>query len=267
MITIINPEFFRIQAEDPIYETKNCKSLVSIFTDPKDIDLPQYRKEPFASFTLNARDCNSKSTESEIMHAMHKAHVVKYSMYTDKEYEDTTKMYDQSNQYHTLIFDQVDDLTNMDIVVAAIPCNGILQPIMRSNNFKLYNGSLIVMKNRPFKWKGAYYDKLVYLLIDLTTIFSFYEYVFTDDESEYDYRKANLHTIGLYEDLDVIANTSHQIIYSPMYEKRTFLIPCGNREDRNGFYEFPKKSMFFLSDIPNGIKIVDGNIRVPVQED
>ena len=41
MITIINPEFFRIQAEDPIYETKNCKSLVSIFTDPKDIDLPQ----------------------------------------------------------------------------------------------------------------------------------------------------------------------------------------------------------------------------------
>ena len=170
-------------------------------------------------------------------------------------------------QYHTLIFDQVDDLTNMDIVVAAIPCNGILQPIMRSNNFKLYNGSLIVMKNRPFKWKGAYYDKLVYLLIDLTTIFSFYEYVFTDDESECDYRKANLHTIGLYEDLDVIANTSHQIIYSPMYEKRTFLIPCGNREDRNGFYEFPKKSMFFLSDIPNGIKIVDGNIRVPVQED
>lgn len=249
MVSIINPEFFRFYTEK---SKTGENALLNIFTDPKNIDLPQYKKDPFASFIVPGLNSNS---DDEVINAVHDLELNQYSMYVDSEYDDITQEYGSDNRYHTLIFSPSKSITNKNIILAAIPCNGIVQPIPKSNNFKLYNASLIVMKNRPFKWNGEYYDKLIYLLIDLTTLFSFNEYVFTDNTSEFDYRKIRRHEIGL-----ILYQSSNKHCTNYRYDE--YALPCENRDDRKEFYEYSKKSMFYLSDIPKGIKLVNGGIKV-----
>lgn len=272
MIKILNPEFFRFQVETRLVEN-SYYNLVNIFTDPRDFELPQYRKDPFASIvmeypydkTIKNRNYefafDPKYPEKGILNELYDANFEQYSMYTDDQYEVLTQHFSPDNRYHTLFFKNTENFTNKNIIIAAIPCNGIIQPISKSNNFKLYNASLIVMKNRPFQWTDQngiekVYDKLVYLLIDLTTVFNFHEYVFTDDTSDMDIRRITEHRIGLEYNPKNIRLTDVE------YTKMVNYIPCQNRDDRKSFYEYPKKGMFYLSDIPTGIKLRRGNVVV-----
>jgi len=267
MIHVLNPEFFRFDIESVKVNNK-YQNLINVFTDPKDFDLPQYRKDPFASIVLESDIPMEKKSEKnlaleEILEEIKTSNTTQYSMYTDDEYTELTNIFGGSNRYHTLIFKDVpasnvkEPSYNKNIILAAIPCTGMIQPITKNNNFKLYNAGLVVMNHRPFKWNENYYDKLVYLLIDLTTVFDFQEYRFTDDASKWNVRIAVTHHIGID-----FADHNSSDLFDIVYQKTENLVLCGDREDRLAFYEFPKKSMFYLSDIPSKVKIVNGNIQV-----
>lgn len=257
MIHIVNPEFFTLNIESVLNEGGSYSNLINIFTDPKNFDLPQYRKTPFASIVLDDNISYEKIEEKEIIETLGRASTVQYSCYTDKEYDELSNKFDPINRFHTLIFNNTKSIKNKqgdpNIVIMAIPCNGIIQPIVKSNMYKLYNGSMIVMRHRPFKWNDNYYDKLVYVMVDITTCFTFYEYVFTD--SPVDIRKMITHHLSL--------NIDDEFGYIiPFYNQIVSYIPCAENEDRKSFYVYNGKSMFYLSDIPANVKNINGSISV-----
>ncbi len=257
MLKLLNPEFFRFETETVFNKEESCYyTLLNLFTDPRDFELPQYRRIPFASIVLKTDNADIiNKDEKMILDVLQKSNFKQHSMYTiDSDYEKLTAMFSDENKYHTLIFEQIiknkENYPEKVLLIGAIPCSGILRQIKKSEYYKLYNASLIVLKQRPFKWNSAFYDKLLYLLVDIDAYFEFSEFIFSDSEN--DVRLLNNHYFAL--------NTSFgdgfpiSIDYIELsYNKISSIVLCKNSEERQDLFEYYGKGMFCLSDIPENL--------------
>lgn len=257
MLKILNLEFFRFETETIFKKDENYYyTLVNIFTDPKDFELPQYRRIPFASIVIKTIDGDIKNTdENKIIDILQKSNFKQHSMYiADSDYEKLTSLFKDDNKYHTLIFEQIikniENYPEKILLIGAIPCSGILRQIKKSEYYNLYNASLIVLKQRPFKWNSAFYDKLLYVLVDINAYFSFSEFVFTDSEN--DIRLLNTHHFALNTVLDETIQISINKI-DIIYNKISSVVLCKNSEERQELFEYYGKGMFCLSDIPENL--------------
>lgn len=293
MIQIMYPQFFTFHIES-VYEDGYYYNLINIMTEPQNFELPQYRKTPFMSIVIknksnwskdfdmkdNAPGCLDNRNKMEAIVDLLRSQYTNincYSCYKDPEYDTLTSKFDPSNKFHTMIFtNNAKKSTNTNYVVIGIPCKGVVQQITKSPLYKLYNGSMIVMTNTPFKFRNELYNKLVYLLVDITSSFSFSEYIYTD--SEEDIRKVITHNLAInpnfylhdttacdlniYLDNSGISRINNKNNMEVFYYTISSLIPCEERTDRQDFFIYSGKSMFHLSDIPESIKQNKGNIAV-----
>ncbi len=257
MLKILNPEFFRFETETIFNQEEGCYfTLISLFTDPKNFELPQYRKVPFASIIIKSEFDYMKAVDEEtIIEKLQTSNFKQHSMYTtDNNYERLTSLFKNDNKYHTLIFEQItenrDDYPEKILLIGAIPCNGILRQIKKSEYYKLYNASLIVLKQRPFKWLNGFCDKLLYLLVDIDAYFSFSEFIFTDSENNI--RLLNTHHFALntiFNNAELKSINNIDIVYN----KLTSFVLCKGSEERQDLFEYYGKGMFCLSDIPENL--------------
>lgn len=271
MIKILNPEFFRVETEtvlkDEVYYT-----LISLFTDPKDFELAQYRRIPFISMVIHS-DYNiseSNISEEELIEMISTLNFNQYSMYGDERYDELTKLFSNDNKYHTIIFEQIEkhEVENKPekiLLVFSLPCNGIIRQIKKSEYYKLYNASLIVLK-RPFKWFDLFYDKLIYGLVEIDAYFEFQEFVFTDSCN--DIRRMNIHYFALNTvTTDELGETPPIYVkdLDITYNKISSAIQCKNSEERHDLFKYFGKGMFSLSDIPDNLMQRGNTISVKLK--
>lgn len=277
MLRIFNDEFFSFNIITIDNTNENIvHQLMNVMVDPRSFELKQYKKTPFATFStsMNTREFSreqviiteeTRKTGSapSVPRYFLDTSFNQYSKYTDDTYDTILSKFDDACS-HTLIFDTThrnytadeakervihDDerkLAYLDkiLLLIAMPIKGIVAPVKKSPNFKLYNGAFITCK--LFPWNGSYYNKLVYYFVDMNTCFSFQEFVQTDNPE-----------FGVMHNYYFSLNSDMEI----SMQKITSIIPYHNRE--NWFIK-PEKNLFFLSDIPSDIINKQASISVPL---
>ena len=241
MLKIMNEEFFGF---DGVIGDNNLVSI-NITVDPQNFELKSYRRSPFSSIIIDrgyeylTGTCGDADDRKRLIRDISRMFsgndTLQYNLYSDDEYEKITSSFDTERRFHTMLYThgaKPDAETDRIIMIGAFPVKGIISPITKSNNYKLYNGCFINCK--PFHWNGEYYNKLVYVLVEINSHFNFQEFVKTDHD-EYgvliDHR--------FYIDYDTIVHTpeiSH--------------IPYRGREE---LFSKPPKNIFYLSDVPKDI--------------
>lgn len=259
MLRVFNPEFFSFDVKSN-NDTKNniTDILINALVEPKYFDLKQYKKTPFGTFSVALRghsiyDKIKDNKPEEILEKyFFNATFTQYSRYTDSDFDIILSRFDDPRA-HTLIFNddtrargQESDPLNKMILLIAMPIKGIVAPVRKSTNFKLYNGVFISCK--LFPWHCQYFNKLVYYLVDMTTSFSFQEFVPTGTDI------GIMHTY--YFSLDMNKEITMQ--------KLTSLVPYNGREN---LFSKPEKNLFFLSDIPEDIINRQTSISVPISSE
>ena len=242
MLKIFNHEFFGF---DWLYGNDDLLSI-NITVDPQEFDLKRYTRSPFSSIVVNNKHHKMESQERERCIDLIKGYfsdnnTLQYNLYSDDEYEKMTSLFDSNRRFHTMIYthgEKPDDETNRVVMIGAFPVKGIISPIRNSNNFKLYNGCFINCK--PFQWNGEFYNKLVYVLVDIYSQFNFQEFIVTDND---DYGLLIDHRF--YIDYD-------NIVYTPEISH----IPYNGRQE---LFTKPSKNIFYLSDVPKDI-LLNGDI-------
>jgi hypothetical protein len=185
MLNVINPDFFTMRRYTVPLNQKSSTgekfiTLVNLYTDPKMAEFSKYEKKAFFSFVFKSTTNPSDLSENEVYNLMKTSEVNKLSMYTDERYEEVKEMFPSDIRYPTMLFEKTEDYKANNIAILAIPVKGIVPVIKKSDNYKLYNGSLVIC--RLFKYRltkdepAEYYNKLIYAVVDVTTSFSFPEY-------------------------------------------------------------------------------------------
>lgn len=216
-------------------------TLVNLYTDPKMAEFNKYEKKAFVSFVFSSVDDPTQLSENEIYNIMNTSEIRKLSMYTDERYENVKELFPSDIRYPTIIFEKSEDYTACNICVLAIPIKGIVPVIKKSDNYKLYNGSLVIC--RLFKYQNTtdkrpeFYNKLIYVTVEVTTAFNFVEYRATKDHY---YGCMKNYTVALDDGLAL------------SLRQDSFLVPYKERED---FFNPTQRqpNIFKLSDIPDGI--------------
>lgn len=140
---------------------------------------------------------------------------------------------------------------NQLVAILAIPLKGILAPIKKSSDYKLYNASFIPCKT--FKWNDDVYNKLVYLMVDISTYFSFQEYVKCEDSNENNDRYSMINHVFHYDGNSIIEK--HFVSIVPHRDREHLFIPN------------PSKNLFSLSDIPEDVIIKGNSISVELKSE
>jgi hypothetical protein len=171
-----------------------------------------------------------------------------YNLYNDSEYELYTDKF-ENRRFHTMIYyidkELENDKSSKSILIGAIPLKGIATPITKSYHYKLYNGCLISCK--PFKWSdNEFYNKVIYFLVDVKSMFSFQEFIRTQDDD-----------IGIM--IDHIWYSSENI--GLHYHLNSINLRYEGRED---LFEKPMKNIFYLSDVPKDIMTKKETISVKI---
>ena len=273
MIFINNKDFFG-------YDIEVSGSLVSInlMVEPQDFDLKSYRKTPFASIII---DNEKLAVEIERYDKKDRRKAIngtlelycgaiafnQYSLYTDEEYELYTSRF-KDRRFHTLIYFFDSNVTysekaaryNKTILIGAYPLQGMISPIPKSVHYKLYNGCLISCK--PFKWhsinkyieptdegKDTIYNKLVYLLVEIKSVFRFDEFIRTSNDE-----------IGVMKNYTWYRSMDYR--EDSRYPKTNIIdIPYNEAED---LFSKMDKNLFQLSDVPKDIMTKSDRISVKI---
>ena len=246
MIQIINDRFFSFDIET----SENLVS-VNLMIDPQDFELKSYKKSPFASIIIENEELVKEIEDKRMKNLLSHEYILttiteyfthyyywQYNLYSDSEYDMYTNKFD-NRRFHTMIyyFDRTMDVLEESkaMIIAAVPIKGIAAPITKSYHYKLYNGCLISCK--PFKWNETdmFYNKIMYILVDIKSMFSFQEFIRTQDEK-----------IGIMNDY-IWYNTSSN---NPYCNMTTTTLQYEGKED---LFEKPMKNIFYLSDVPKDI--------------
>ena len=252
MLNVINTDFFTMRKYTVPLNQKSSDgdrfiTLVNLYTDPKMAEFSKYEKKAFFSFVFKSKTNPSDLSESEIYEMMKESEVNKLSMYTDERYEEIKEMFPSDIRYPTMIFEKTDEYKANNICVLAIPVKGIVPVIKKSDNYKLYNGSLVIC--RLFKYQlnpdkpAEYYNKLIYIVVDVTTSFSFSEYRTTKDDNFYGCMM-NYAVSLVPRNNDVELVLKHESILVPYKDREEFFAPTQKQPN-----------IFKLSDIPSDIFI------------
>lgn len=258
MIDILNKQFFRIAIEN---NSEENMTLINIFTDPEQFDLPRVRKTPIASIVLHDTKITPSTNLSEIQARLRKTNVIVRSSFTDSEYDNLTAAFDEQIHFNELIFEETSEYTHHCIAICAMPCSGMIAPINKSPFYKLYAGSLVVLSS-PFKYKEHWRNKLVYMTVDILSHLTFSEYVPT--QSDWSINKNVQHMIGLKvvgpnENLGGTTSEDEHPTMRIDYSRTEFDLPCMECEERSRLLTVNDK-VFYLSNMPTGIFYKDGKL-------
>jgi len=257
MIQVINKEFFTLRSNTQTWFDDNEKpyvyTLFNVMAEPQCIDLKKAKKTPFTSIITKSTSAKYVS-DGKAFALLQNNEFRKVSLYEDDEYLKYANIFSLSTNdvfekdpLHNLLYvnDRLVELTTpitkpkQVMALIAMPVHGIVAPIKKSANFNLYNAAFISCK--PFQWNGECYNKLVYLMVDIVSFFSFQEYL------KIDAGRTGLvfnHNFGLNDEGKIQMQTN------------VFEVPCEGRDHM--FTPNPDKNLFFLSDIPSDV-IVNSN--------
>lgn len=265
MIEVINPEFFTINKHAVNTDIDTLAVLYNVMAQPQRFDLPAAKRLPFASIIMSHMDAsllelNSENNNTELYDILKTYDLESHSLYDDdNEYGNYTSYFTEgwvdgkvvTLPIHTKLYtidikNPIVKHSTQQIVIIAIPLKGILAPIKKSNDYTLYNASFVSCK--PFFWKDGYYNKLVYLMVDISTTFSFQEYILV---------KGYDNIQGYYTMLNHIFYFNGKNIEEYVIQS---IVPYEGRE--HFFAPNPSKNLFSLSDIPEDIIVKSNSISV-----
>jgi hypothetical protein len=264
MLNIFNKEFFSFDVafkKDIVDNVPVTLASLNILVDPQAFDLKHYRKVPFASFAVtqwnDTKDISTIDTQCLVDRYFTNAVYSQYSKYEDSGYEEMLTNF-PDNKAHTLIFNDPNrsrfantNYINKVLLVIAIPIKGIIAPIRKSSQYKLYNGSFISCK--MFKWQEQYYNKLVYLLVDMRSSFSFQEYVQTSDSE-----------VGIMHNYYFTLQPKSYDDYTVKMQRIDSVVPYEGRDD---LFSKSDRNLFYLMDIPSEIINRKDSISVQIKSD
>lgn len=270
MIKIINPEFFGYNLD-----FSGDYISINLMVDPQDFELKSYKRSPFASIIIKSSELVQKikllMQEGAVSYTTLltllndkwvKSDFKQFNLYTDSEYEEYTSKF-ENRRFHTMIYysdldDYHEKYDTPSIMIGAFPLQGIVTPITKSYHYRMYNGCLISCK--PFRWKDKhdFFNKLIYILVDIRSVFSFQEFIRTVDNDS-----------GIMIDYRWYATCGEKIhklspilpIDSPMETTQVTRIPYKLCED---LFEKPMKNIFYLSDVPKDIMMKKETMSVKI---
>lgn len=247
-----NIEFFGYDIE-----TSGDLMSINIMVNPERIELKSYRKTPFASLIIKNQMLVDKYNEllNEGVDMTHNQWITakielyfsqntfeRFNMFLDSTKYDNLRDKFKNRLFHTMIYykdlllDPDEYESNYSVMMlAAFPVNGIISPISKSTHYQLYNGCLIHCK--PFKHNNESYNKILYVLVDIRTYFSYQEFI-----------PGNVvgHMLNTTYSVDYFTKDCMSLTKNGM---KTSLLMQGYAE----FFSKPCKNIFRLSDIPKDI--------------
>ena len=249
-MVIKNIEFFGFDVE-----TADDLLSINIMVNPENFELKSYRKTPFMSLIIKNQLLVNEyngfiSRGIDMTH--HQWIVDKIELYFSQNIFQCFNMFIDSTQYdtitekfgnrlfHTMIYykDIVLD-TDLDrypvTLVGAFPIQGIVSPITKSKHYQLYNGCLIHCK--PFRYNDEAYNKVLYVLVDIQTFFSFQEFIPGNDMGKM--VNTTYSVDNFTEQCTVLTSNKHETSLTMRGHETFFSKPC--------------KNIFHLSDVPKDI--------------
>ena len=268
MIGVINKDFFTMRRHTVTLkhsktESNNFITLVNLYTDPKMAELNKYEKKAFMSFVFKSKENPEKYSESQIYDIMESSEINQLSMYTDSRYEEIKEIFPTDIRYPTIIFEATKEYTAKNLCLLALPIKGIVPVIKKSEMYKLYNGSLVVCK--LFKYQSThdaeveFFNKLIYILVDIKTAFMFTEYITTKDEMFGVMKSYNflLTPKDIKHDSE---NSNENFSVKISLKQERSLVPYLNRQEEFFTPTQKQPNIFKLSDIPSDIYVKHNSI-------
>jgi len=245
---------------------------INIMVDPQEFELKSYKRTPFVSVIIKNEKLASEiklygitrqRVLDELLHTYFPTYYFRqYNLYTDAEYDKYTSKF-ENRRFHTIIyyFDDTrndwETLRSKSILIAAIPIRGMVSPIPKSIHYKIYNGCFISCK--PFKFDdyvyscmspqdySDIYNKLVYVLVEVKSVFSIQEFIHNPDSPD-----------GL---MNYFWWTNSVTNYPDKQGTRTIYLPYSDNEE---LFKKPEKNIFYLSDVPKDIMIKKETMSVKI---
>ena len=271
MVFLKNPDMFGFDVR-----VEGDYASINIMVDPQNFELRTYKRVPFASLMIKNKEIAEELKTYESFPNEHHEDITaviesafqgnktyQYNLYStdeDDEYDMLTSHRFSYRKFHTMLYyTEAEPLKDDEIyrertiMIGGFPVRGIITPIQRSQEFYLYNACFVSTK--PFKYYGddqsQYYNKVVYVLVDIRSAFSFHEYDWMDNEE-----------IGL------MYNHMYTLLYSgdtrtQMIEEHAIRseVPYHGRND---LFSKPEKNLFFLSDVPKDIMTKRDSLSVKI---
>lgn len=230
---------------------------INIMVNPEGFELNSYRKTPFASLVIKNHMLvdeftSLKNQGVDFTHHEWVKNKIKlyfsqntfycYNMFSDStQYDKLTDKF-KNRLFHTMIYykdllsdDIMDEDRHSVVLMAAFPVKGIISPISKSRYYQLYNGCLIHCK--PFKYMDDGYTKILYILVNIRTLFSFQEFI---PGNTFGKMVNTVYTVDDLTESCTVLSTDRQ---------ETSLTMRGHEE----FFSKPCKNIFHLSDVPKDI--------------
>ena len=266
MIVINNPILFGFE-----YSISDDLVLVNITVDPEIVELKNYKRTPFSTLLFKSKtlaenfmnlselDIDTKTRKKEILELisplLNSCSMEMYNLFLDNEYDMYKEIF-SNNVLHTIIL-FIDDSkpkhkTDKVIMIGGYPVRGMISPMTKSQDYLLFNGSFISTKMFSMKEDMVennndfiYYDKIVYVLVEIKTQFEFREYIPLHDSIGLCYNHRFM--IGIDDDKSIKVDS----------ELECRKIPIAGREY---LFQKPEKNIFHLSDVPKDIMMRNSNI-------
>lgn len=278
MIKLINKEFFQYDVEIIQHEGDGmCYAVINIMGDPSNVTvIDMYRKIPLVTLVIEASDRFHKQffdmmkqypakhhiVESnveqkwidDVINLVNQVSIRRINSYSDsQEYQSYVERFSKDCQYDVNLLVANLDLAftnlgcennekNMDNIyaVAAIPLLGIAQKIDRSPNYTLLNGSFV--KTPPYRFRDRLYNKLIYVQVEVHTVFQFNEFI-TDT---IELGTCRTHVIsGPIILNDMIVDDISQV--DIQYHTHDYQLALSGREE---YFEKPKGNIFVITNRP-----------------
>jgi hypothetical protein len=227
--------------------------------DPERFDLSHYHKSPFCSFVIKFPDATSmaefrteldKDFFATLQRYCSMYHLEMLNLYTDQKYDEIVTKFDKSCLFHSVILyidttDTPQEETEMpepQLLIGALPFNGIVSPITKSAFYTLYNGKFIPCKkfcleSHPKKW----YNSIVYVLVDIHSDFTIHEFHSPKENSKYGVGIQYIWALKKMPENGKL-NLAHMQIENPV-------LYAGNEQ----LFTKPNRNLFHLSDIPSDV--------------
>ena len=272
MLLLKNPDMFGFDLR-----VENDYASINIMVDPQNFELRTYKRTPFASLMIKNKDIAEELKSYEAFPNEHHEDITKviesafqgnrmyqYNLYStdeDDEYDTlTSSVIFPYRKYHTMLYyTEAEHLKEDDIykertiMIGGFPVRGIITPIKRSNEFYLYNACFVSTK--PFKYYedewNQYYNKVVYVLVDIRSTFSFHEYDWMAN-AEIGMMYNHIYTLKYGDDAKTQTIEENAIRSEVPYH------------GRNDLFSKPEKNLFFLSDVPKDIMTKRDTLSVKI---
>lgn len=190
-------------------------------------------------------------------------HTEVLNRYTDGKFDDVIERFSRDVQFGSVIIyintEKPPLLPNVEVdldpskfthqlLIAAIPIEGMLSPITKSPFYKLYNANFIACKKvKTNSGNEIHCNGFIFVFVEIKASFTINQFIPSDWSGDYGSMKQTIWT------LEMLGNELTPLIFQLYELSKTEIVSAVTYAGNEKLFEKPNRNLFHLSDIPSDV--------------